>query len=91
MRECVIWTVNIDAKKSRREGRKVAKRYAVPNVKVDEIAKACRELGIPFRVEDKRYPKSWWEDIGRVVVPKEGSKIRIMERIAMKIREIRKR
>ncbi len=91
MKECVIWTANLDAKKKRSEGRKVSLKFAVPNVKIEEIVQACRELGIPFRVEEKRYPKSWWEEGGRVIVPKSESKIRIMEKIAMKIREIRKK
>ncbi len=91
MKECVIWTVNLDAKKKRSEGRKIAIRYAVPNVKLDELVQACKELGIPCRVEDKKYPKSWWEEGGRVIVPKLESKIRIMEKIAKKIKEIRSR
>ncbi len=91
MKECVIWTANLDAKKKRSEGRKISLKFAVPNVKFDEIVQACKELKIPFRVEKKKYPKSWWEEEGRIIVPKNESKIRIMEKIAMKIKEIRKK
>ncbi|ADB58349.1 signal recognition particle subunit SRP19/SEC65 family protein [Archaeoglobus profundus] len=91
MKECVIWTVNIDSRKKRSEGRKIALKYAVPNVKLEEIVKACKELGIPCKAEEKKYPKFWWEEGGRVVVPKTESKIRLMEKIVSKIKEIRER
>ncbi len=91
MKRCVIWTVNLDSRKSRSEGRKVPLKYAIPNVKLNELIEACKELGIPFEVEYKRYPKSWWEEGGRVVVPKVKSKIEIMKEIAVKIAEIRKK
>ncbi len=90
MKECVIWTVNLDSRKTRSEGRKIPLKYAVPNVKLQELVEACRALGIDFRVEEKKkYPKCWWEECGRVVVPKRGSKIGLMIEIAKKIAEIR--
>ncbi len=91
MKECVIWTVNIDSRKKRCEGRKIALRFAVPNVKLFELVKACEQLGIPCRAEEKSYPKCWWEEGGRVVIPKRGSKIKTMVEIAKKIKEIREK
>ena len=91
MKEGVIWTVNLDSKKSRSEGRRMPKRFAVPNVKLSELAEACKELGIPFRVEEKRYPRCWWEDGGRVVVEKRGTKTKMMVEIAAKIAEMREK
>lgn len=91
MKECVIWTVNLDSKKSRSEGRRVPRRLAVPNVKLNELVEACKELGIPFRVEEKKYPRCWWEEGGRVVVEKKDTKTRMMIEIASRIAEIRER
>ncbi len=91
MKECVIWTVNIDSKKKRSEGRRIPLRFAVPNVKLSELVEACRELGISFRVEEKKYPRCWWEECGRVVIPKDRPKTKLMIEIAKKIREIRAR
>jgi len=91
MKECVIWTVNLDARKRRSEGRKIPLRFAIPNVKLEELVQACKELGIPCRPEEKKYPKCWWEDCGRVVVPKNDSKIKLMIELAKKIKEIRER
>ncbi len=89
MKECVIWTVNLDSRKTRSEGRKIPLKYAIPNVKLQELVDACRMLGIEFKVEEKKYPKCWWEDCGRVIVPKTRSKIEIMIELAKKIAEMR--
>lgn len=85
----MVWTVNIDRKKSRNKGRRIPRRFAVPNVRLSELVEACRELGIECQVEEKKYPKCWWEEGGRVRIPKSDSKTRIMIEIARKIAEIR--
>ncbi len=91
MKKCVIWTVNLDSRKTRSEGRKIPLKYAVPNVRLAELVEACKALGLEFEVEEKKYPKCWWEEGGRVVVPKSESKIRIMIEIAKKIAELRRK
>jgi signal recognition particle subunit SRP19 len=89
MAECVIWTVNINKRKSRREGRKIPRRLSVPNVKLSEMVSACKELGIECRAEEKRYPRCWWEDGGRIIVEKREPKTKLMIKIAGKISELR--
>jgi len=86
---CVIWTVNLDKRKSRNEGRRIPKRFSVPNVKLHELIEACKKLGIECVAENKKYPKCWWEDTGRVIIPKKESKTKIMIKIAQKILELR--
>ena len=90
-RYCVVWKVNLDRRKSRSEGRRIPRRFSVPNVKLAEIVEACRELGIQCKAEEKMYPKCWWEEGGRVIVPKTGSKTELMIKIARKIHEIREK
>lgn len=85
----VIWTVNLDKKKSRSEGRRIPKRFAVPNVKLEEVAKACEALGLRYVIERKKYPKCWWEEGGRVRVEKKMKKGKLMILLAEKIREMR--
>lgn len=85
----VIWTVNLDKRKSRSEGRKIPKRFSIPNVKLQELVEACQELGIECVEEDKKYPKCWWEETGRIVVPKIESKTKLMVKLAQKISELR--
>ena len=94
MSKLVIWTVNLDKKKSRSRGRKIPRRFAVPNVKLQEIVDACRDLGIEVQVErDKKYPRCWWEESGRVVIKKElikETKTKLMIEISKRILESRK-
>jgi signal recognition particle subunit SRP19 len=91
MKECVIWTVNLDKKKSRSEGRRIPRRFAIPNVKLNELVEACKELGLNFSVEDKKYPRCWWEEGGRILVEKRDTKTKMMIEIAAKIAEIREK
>ncbi|MFN3384898.1 MAG: signal recognition particle subunit SRP19/SEC65 family protein [Archaeoglobaceae archaeon] len=85
----IIWVANLEAKKSRAEGRKIAKRFAVPNVRFQELIQACKELGLDFIAENKKYPRCWWEEGGRVVIKNEDKKLMI--EVAKKIIEIRER
>ncbi len=85
----VIWTVNLDRKKSRSEGRRIPKRFSVPNVRIEELAEACEALGLSYEVEHKRYPRCWWEEGGRLRVEKRMRKTELMVKLAEKIREMR--
>ncbi|MDW8118481.1 MAG: signal recognition particle subunit SRP19/SEC65 family protein [Archaeoglobaceae archaeon] len=89
--KCVIWLANLEAKKTRAEGRKIPKRFAVPNLRFQELTQACKELGLNFKAENKKYPRSWWEESGRVVVEGNANKTKIMIEIANKILEIREK
>lgn len=85
----IIWVANLEAKKSRSEGRKIAKKFAVPNVRFQELVQACKELGLDFQAENKKYPRCWWEEGGRVVI--KGGDRKLMVEVAKKIMEIRER
>jgi len=87
--QMVIWTVNIDRKKSRGQGRKISRKKAVSNVKLSEMIQACQKLGIKCISENKKYPKCWWEETGRIIVPRSGRKADLMIKIAEKIVELR--
>jgi len=87
----VIWTVNIDRKKSRGQGRKISRKKAVSNVRLSEMVEACKNLGIKCIPEVKKYPKFWWEETGRIIVPKNRSKSQVMIGIAEEISSLRER
>ncbi|MHC1566632.1 MAG: signal recognition particle protein Srp19 [Candidatus Syntropharchaeia archaeon] len=92
MKKIVIWPVNIDATKSRREGRITPKKFSVKSPKLREIQEAAKKLGLnPVLEEEKSYPKSWWERNGRVLVDKKSRKSEIAKDIASKIKEMRTR
>jgi len=88
----VIWPSNIDSTKSRSMGRKIPLKDAVKSPKKEELIEAAKELGIFLKFnEEKRYPKNWVYERGRLVVKKVGRKVEILKKIAKKIGEIRSR
>ncbi|MCU4925174.1 signal recognition particle subunit SRP19/SEC65 family protein [Halobacteria archaeon AArc-dxtr1] len=69
MVENVIWPAYLDAECSRADGRRVPTDLAVEEPTVDEIAKAVQQIGYDAAIErDKSYPRTPWEEAGRVVV-----------------------
>ncbi|MCL2157455.1 MAG: signal recognition particle protein Srp19 [Methanobrevibacter sp.] len=91
--ETMVWPVYIDSKKSRSEGRKINKEFAVSGPKLTEISRAARKLNLNPKVEDdKSYPGSWWDNSGRVIVEREDiSKNEILVKISETIKTLRKR
>jgi signal recognition particle subunit SEC65 len=59
---------------SRAEGRRVPREEAVPGeVSAEDLAAACRNLGVEAAVEEHHYPREPWRLEGRVkVTKKEG-------------------
>ncbi len=86
----VIWPSNIDSTKSRRKGRKIPLKDAIKSPKKEELVEAARELGILVNFEeDKKYPKNWFSETGRLIVRKVQGKTETLKKIARKIAEIR--
>lgn len=64
-----IWPAYIDLDKTQKEGRKISKENAVSNPKIQEINKAAKKLNLEPEVKrDVAYPKSWWENSGKVLI-----------------------
>ncbi len=84
-----LWPINIDSTRSRKEGRKIAKEFAVPQPSIEEIIEAAKELGLDPIIEDKAYPKAWWEQKKRISVLKTKPKTQLLRDIALKIKEKR--
>lgn len=59
---------------SRAEGRRVALEQGVPGeLSAEDLATACRALGVEATVETRQYPREPWRQEGRVkVTKKEG-------------------
>ena len=85
----VLWPVYIDSTKTRGKGRKISRENGVPKPRVEEIVEAAEILGLDPIVEDKSYPRLWWEQEKRVVVLKKYPRQELYRRIAKKIKEIR--
>jgi signal recognition particle subunit SRP19 len=83
----IIWPVYIDKKKSRKEGRRVPEDLAIENVKLKDIEKALKKLGLEPKVyRDKRYPRQHWEICGCIEVDYKGNKLQLLKEICKTIK-----
>lgn len=87
----IFWPQYFDAKRSRGNGRRLSKMLAIEKVTTTEIVKAARRLGYAAEKEGNyRYPKTWWEDPGRVVINTKGKKkSKVILEVAKEIRKMR--
>ncbi|MBC7080179.1 MAG: signal recognition particle protein Srp19 [Methanothrix sp.] len=86
----VIWPAYFDLERSRGQGRRVATANAVRNPKLEDIIRASKDLGLDPVVEtEKCYPKNWYEQPGRVLVLKKGSKTKTLRSIARALKKRR--
>ncbi|AKB84366.1 Signal recognition particle 19 kDa protein [Methanococcoides methylutens MM1] len=86
----VIWPANLDRSRSRRDGRIISRKSSVENPELREISKAAEKLNLHPEVEaDKKYPRSWWEASGRVLVDNEEPKTMVARKLAKAIKEAR--
>jgi len=86
----VVWPIYFDSTKTKGEGRKLPKKYAVPNPKIDEICEAIKKLGLKFEVvADAAYPKKPWRKTGVIYVEKKQPKLKILKLIGQKLVEMK--
>jgi signal recognition particle subunit SRP19 len=86
----IVWPIYMDAHKTRKEGRILAKKDSIGAPGIDEIMRAAKELGLnPTCEDEKMYPKSWWEYKGRVLIDLDDSKRDAMRQIARRIKSMR--
>lgn len=87
----IIWPQYFDLKRSRSEGRRLPKKYAIDKISIKDIVKASRRLGYNVQVEKRmRYPRTWWETSGRVLINTKGKrKSHVIKEIAKEIKKMR--
>ncbi|WP_459200975.1 signal recognition particle subunit SRP19/SEC65 family protein [Methanococcus sp. CF] len=84
MKEMIIWPAYIDVKRTKNEGRKVPKEFAVQNPKLKDIVRKIKKMGLEYSVDDKKsYPKEPWEVSGyiKVKVDENTSKLQFLKEI----------
>jgi len=86
----IFWPHYFDAKKNRSNGRRVSRKFAIDKFSLEDIAKAARNLGYNAEIErGYKYPKSWWEEPGRVLIDTKGKKKnKVMLEVAKEIRKL---
>tara|TARA_B110000263_G_C15268976_1_gene492495 strand:- start:403 stop:702 length:300 start_codon:yes stop_codon:yes gene_type:complete len=88
----LIYPAYLDSMKTRREGRRVAKKIAVESPTMAEIELAVKKIGyIPEIENEKSYPRQAWERTGRVRVKNsnDSAKNDIVQAVAAYVRAIR--
>ena len=71
----IFWPQYFDSKRTRAQGRRVPIKLAIDRVNVKDLHKSARKLGYNAQLEaNYNYPKTWWDDPGRIVVDTKGKK-----------------
>ena len=87
----IFWPQYFDAKRSRNNGRRLSKKLAIEKLTTKEIATAAKRLGYQVEIEGNyRYPRTWYENPGRVLINTKGKrKSKVLLEVAREIRKIR--
>jgi len=86
----IFWPQYFDAKRSRSNGRRLPRKFAIDKVNLEEIEKVARNLGYNAEIERSyKYPKTWWEEPGRVMIDTKGKKkTKVMLEVAKEIKKL---
>lgn len=88
-KKIIIYPSYFEAHLSKKKGRKVPLFLSIPKPSVKEIAIVAEKLGLNPIIEQKKYPKRWWEEKERIVVDKIGSKRKVLLLIASELKKFR--
>lgn len=86
-----LWLTYFDTNKTRQEGRRVPKKFAVSAPKLEELQRAAKKLGLQSMVvSNAAHPSSPWQRSGLLVVPKNETKGETLTKIAKELVKLRK-
>lgn len=87
-----IYPAYFEANRSRKSGRRIPKKLALPSVDARIITRAAQRLGLEYTVEkEARYPASWWSAPGLVLIkkPDDKSKTQILKELAKVMKSLK--
>jgi len=71
----IFWPAYFDKSRTVNQGRRLPKNLAIEKVSLNDIENAVKALGYEYKVENRpKYPKTWWEPPGRILVDAKGKK-----------------
>ena len=87
----IYWPAYFDIKRSRSDGRRLPRKFAIDKVSADIIAKAAKRLGYNAELESNyRYPRSWYDEPGRVLIDTKGKKkSKVLVEVAKEIQKMK--
>jgi len=89
----IIWPQYLDSQRPCRLGRRISKEEAIPLPTIQELIEAAKKLGYEVSVNPTaKYPKTWWDPPGYLIIDSKGQKrIFIIKRLAKIIKELREK
>ena len=86
----IFWPQYFEVKRSRSNGRRVPRKFAIEKVTAGDIVDAANRLGYTAHHEKGyRYPKTWWDDPGRVSIDTAGKKkTKVLIEVAKEIKRV---
>ncbi len=86
-RAIVLYPAYFDLHRSRADGRRVAKKWAVDGPTVEEVTAAATALGLQPQVETgKGFARQSWRHEGRVLVRADYYKTSVVQKVAQRIK-----
>ncbi|MCI4434678.1 MAG: hypothetical protein JHC29_04335 [Thermoplasmata archaeon] len=83
----IIYTSYFKRTLSRKMGRKVPKSLA-SDATPEKVEMALKKLNIKYEIQDKKYPKHWYDDKIRFYIETEKNKSYLLKEIAKTIKTI---
>ncbi len=70
IKDIIIWPEYLDARLSRKAGRRIPKSMAIHPLRKEDILLACKSIGVSCEIEEgKYYPRLWHSSYGfRIIV-----------------------
>ena len=85
-----IWPQYLDKDLTLKQGRKIAKEYAVKQPTLNEIERALKRLNLPHSVQKEfSYPGKLYEKSGRVLVEWDKTKLELIREVSLEIKNMR--
>ncbi len=86
----VIWPTYFDQTKTRRQGRRVQRNFAIQHPKIAEIQTALEKLNLRYEIKlEAGYPKTPWLKTGMIVIEKTFTKEQAILKIAKQLVKLR--
>ena len=87
----IFYPQYFDLKRTRSEGRKISKKLAIEKISAQDILSAAKSLGYQAQYEGQhKYPRTWWDPPGRVLIDTKGKKkSKVMLDVAKELRKTR--
>lgn len=71
----IFWPQYFDLKKTRTEGRRVPRKFAIEKIHSSDLYNVAKNLGYDVQHEKQyRYSRAWWEEPGRILIDTKGKK-----------------